>query len=127
VTTSSDPTPSPVTLTVHDMQPYTPGPDEQDEISDMIAKHRQRGPWRLTLPAADLGARLRGGQMTKTELTRALAARLRESAWGADAAPDSELGQLMTAMAACPDDDTAEELLGHMYDAADDDRVWIEP
>lgn len=119
--------PDPLTLTVRDLRPYTPGPDESAEIAALVAKHRQRGPWLLTLPAADLGARLRDGQITKTELTRALAARMRESAWGADAPPDSALGQLMAAMGACPDDDTAEELLGQMYDTADDDRVWIEP
>mgnify|MGYP000923880517 CR=1 FL=1 len=127
----NDNTPAPVsegvTIRVEGLQPYRPGRAERAEINDLIAKHRQRGPWLLTLATADLGVQLRAGQITKTELTRALAARMRESAWGDGAGPDTELGQLMGAMAACPDDDTAEDLLGRMYDAADEDRVWIEP
>lgn len=117
----------PVVLHVDNMHPYTPGPAEQAEIADLVAKHRQRGPWLLTLPAADLGQQLRAGTLTKAELTRALAARMRESAWGADADPTSDLGQLMLEMAECDNEEQAEHLLGQMYDAADDDRVWIEP
>lgn len=122
----SDPD-QPVVLHVDNLQPYTPGPAEQAEIADLVAKHRQRGPWLLVVAAADLNKQLRDGETTLVAFARALAARVRESAWGSDAEPTSDLGQLLLEMAECENEEQAQHLLGLLYDAADDDRVWIEP
>lgn len=106
-------------------------PDTPEHRAAMTALARSRvaqglPKWRYNIELTALKASYERNMISAAEYVQAVAKQVRESPWGRAEDRNSELDDLLEAMAACDSNDDAAMLYDHLYDLADYDRAWLE-